>query len=266
MSNRYQPWAKFASVVFTLGLTLAYNRLLDSTFSKPQLFYLVGAVYTVRSLLACIGGGGLHRSDRACSTRVHTNQHNHTHIVSCVAQVLFLVIASLLPDPSKTEEEAAVAAVPGSPRLQLLGWASYLAIESYGSLTVAMFWAFTNSSVHLEGAKSVYGLILAGAQVSQSVSNQEAAEQQPHGAFITCRMDGWMDGSSIERETPTRPDRPTQVGAIVGSTLATRATYLSLPHLYTLGGLTPAFMALLVHKYTRTFGLILPPEALKKGA
>ncbi len=48
---------------------------------------------------------------------------------------------------------------------RLLGWASYLAIESYGSLTVAMFWAFTNSSVHLEGAKSVYGLILAGAQV-----------------------------------------------------------------------------------------------------
>lgn len=28
-----------------------------------------------------------------------------------------------------------------------------------------MFWAFTNSSVHLEGAKSFYGLILAGAQV-----------------------------------------------------------------------------------------------------
>ena len=28
---------------------------------------------------------------------------------------------------------------------------SYLAIESYGSLAVAMFWAFTNSSVHLEG-------------------------------------------------------------------------------------------------------------------
>lgn len=55
------------------------------------------------------------------------------------------------------------------------------------------------------------------------------------------------------------------MGAIAGSTLATRATHLSLPHLYTIGGLTPAFMALLVRKYTRKFGPILPPEALKKG-
>ena len=57
-----------------------------------------------------------------------------------------------------------------------------------------------------------------------------------------------------------------KVGALAGSTLATRATYLSLSHLYTVGGLTPCFMALLVRKYTRSFGHILPPEALQKGA
>lgn len=59
------------------------------------------------------------------------------------------------------------------PTGRLLGWASYLAIESYGSLTVAMFWAFTNSSVHLEGAKSVYGLILAGAQVGRQTDRAQ---------------------------------------------------------------------------------------------
>jgi hypothetical protein len=68
--------------------------------------------------------------------------------------------------------------------------------------------------------------------------------------------------ASISHHVPIR----LQVGALAGSTLATRATYLSLPHLYTLGGLTPAFMALLVRKYTRKFGDILPPEALHKGA
>ncbi len=69
--------------------------------------------------------------------------------------------------------------------------------------------------------------------------------------------------------SPTPPPPPPfyyQVGAIVGSTLATHATYLSLPHLYTVGGLTPAMMAILVRKYTRTFGHILPPEALQRGA
>lgn len=126
-------------------------------------------------------------------------------------QVIFLVIASLLPDPSAAEDlaasnadpAAAAAALPNPGRFvgggqskkpfgrahtrrcvyntlqhrtpptgRLLGWASYLAIESYGSLTVAMFWAFTNSSVHLEGAKSVYGLILAGAQVGRQTDRQ----------------------------------------------------------------------------------------------
>ncbi|KAM3570616.1 hypothetical protein VYU27_007333, partial [Nannochloropsis oceanica] len=42
---RYQPWAKFTSVLFTLFLTLAYNHLVDR-YSKPTLFYLVGGVYT----------------------------------------------------------------------------------------------------------------------------------------------------------------------------------------------------------------------------
>lgn len=97
---------------------------------------------------------------------------------------------------------------------RLLGWASYLAIESYGSLASAMFWAFTNSSVHLEGAKSYYGLILAGAQV----------------------------------------------GAIFGSTLATKAQWLSLPTCYALGGVMPSVMALLIFLYSRVYGRLVPPE------
>jgi hypothetical protein len=254
--NRYQPWAKFASVVFTLGLTLAYNRLLDH-YSKPQLFYLVGAVYTVRWLpryakrseakpcpkprcppplmvVPCSCSRGLCMS--CVFMCLHSIPMDGTHACDGTAhtQVIFLVIASLLPDPTQLEDAAAAAAAagednadavaaalpnpgqhPGQPTAnrsqpaslpvapwstwltylltcliinhynarrnsflpsflpsfttprtgRLLGWASYLAIESYGSLTVAMFWAFTNSSVHLEGAKSVYGLILAGAQV-----------------------------------------------------------------------------------------------------
>eukprot|EP00952_Eustigmatos_sp_NYUAD-ZCMA_P002863 12532-Eustigmatos_ZCMA.PRE.1 len=51
-----------------------------------------------------------------------------------------------------------------------------------------------------------------------------------------------------------------QVGAIVGSTLATRARDLGVPFLFTLGAFTPAIMALLTFGYTLRFGHMVPPE------
>lgn len=48
---------------------------------------------------------------------------------------------------------------------RVVGWLSFVAIESYGSLAVALFWAFTNSTVDLEAAKASYGLVIAGAQI-----------------------------------------------------------------------------------------------------
>lgn len=48
---------------------------------------------------------------------------------------------------------------------RVVGWLSFVAIESYGSLAVALFWAFTNATVDLEAAKASYGLVLAGAQI-----------------------------------------------------------------------------------------------------
>lgn len=48
---------------------------------------------------------------------------------------------------------------------RVVGWVSFVAIESYGSLAVALFWAFTNATVDLEGAKASYGLVIAGAQI-----------------------------------------------------------------------------------------------------
>ena len=48
---------------------------------------------------------------------------------------------------------------------RLLGWFSYCAIESFGSIGVALFWAFVNASMSLEGQKKAYGLIIAGAQI-----------------------------------------------------------------------------------------------------
>ena len=88
-----------------------------------------------------------------------------------------------------------------------LGWVTYFAIESYGSLAVALFWAFTNASVELEEAKSSYGLIVAFAQV----------------------------------------------GAIVGSTLATQARSLHVSFLFVLGGASCLSVCAMVKGYVYFF-------------
>lgn len=53
----------------------------------------------------------------------------------------------------------------GKTILGSLGWISFFAIESFGSLIVALFWSFTNSICDSNSAKSGYPLIIASAQM-----------------------------------------------------------------------------------------------------
>jgi len=46
-----------------------------------------------------------------------------------------------------------------------IGWISYCAIESFGSVMVSLFWSFTNSNFDLKTAKASYGIIVAAAQM-----------------------------------------------------------------------------------------------------
>mmetsp|Transcript_17785 Transcript_17785/g.67535 ORF Transcript_17785/g.67535 Transcript_17785/m.67535 type:complete len:433 (-) Transcript_17785:61-1359(-) len=73
---------------------------------------------------------------------------------------LFAVLAALLALPGNGPS----APTPHSPG-RLLGWVCYCSIESFGSVAVALFWAFTNDTVDLETAKSSYGIIIAVAQL-----------------------------------------------------------------------------------------------------
>eukprot|EP00752_Nemacystus_decipiens_P012038 g10673.t1 len=167
-----QPRAKLVSVAVTLLLVIQYNRLVDSC-SKPTLFYILGACYTL----------------------------------------LFLFISLIL------RSAPLGLANWGTRPERVVGWLSFVAIESYGSLAVALFWAFTNATVDLEAAKASYGLVIAGAQI----------------------------------------------GAIIGSTAATLPMHkadLHVWHLYAIGGLCPAVMALLVRGYVYIFGNHLPRERL----
>jgi len=72
--------------------------------------------------------------------------------------VLFLTIGYFLDTPAIGLENTTQ-----SP-YRLIGWISYLGIESFGSLMVALFWSFVASSTSPESAKLGYPTIITGAQ------------------------------------------------------------------------------------------------------
>jgi AAA family ATP:ADP antiporter len=74
--------------------------------------------------------------------------------------VLFTAIAIALRMPSIGLNPA----IPADPS-RYLGWIVYLAIESFGSIMVAHFWAFTISITDPASAKKGYPLIIAFAQI-----------------------------------------------------------------------------------------------------
>ncbi|KKP23835.1 MAG: hypothetical protein SZ59_C0003G0059 [candidate division TM6 bacterium GW2011_GWF2_28_16] len=49
--------------------------------------------------------------------------------------------------------------------IKILGWASYVMVESFGSIMIALFWSFVTSITDTESAKRGYFLIVAGAQL-----------------------------------------------------------------------------------------------------
>jgi len=89
-------------------------------------------------------------------------KHQLFYIVGGFYASLFTVIAMLLAAPSTST--TSIYNTESSP-YRVLGWISYCAIESFGSIGVSLFWAFTNSTYNLEGAKKSYGLMVACAQL-----------------------------------------------------------------------------------------------------
>lgn len=82
----------------------------------------------------------------------------------------------------------------GTRPARIVGWVSFVAIESFGSLAVALFWAFTNATVDLEAAKASYGLVIAGAQIGAIIG----------GWWLRC---GICRGTGFEQAS-TRSGRP----------------------------------------------------------
>jgi AAA family ATP:ADP antiporter len=90
-------------------------------------------------------------------------KHQLFYVFGTFYCTLFSIIAFLLMDPelgldNKFQSED-----------RYLGWVSYCAIESFGSVMVSLFWSFANSNISLETAKASYGVMVATAQVGSII-------------------------------------------------------------------------------------------------
>ncbi len=69
---------------------------------------------------------------------------------------------------------------------RLLGWFIYLTIESFGTLTVALFWSFVSSNTDTSAAKRGYPLIISGAQVGAIAGPLLATQAESLGMIFLC--------------------------------------------------------------------------------
>ncbi len=175
---KYQPQAKMLSVLFTLVLVVQYNRVVDFVW-KPALFYIVGGFYT--------------------------------GVFTILGLVLFLTERVEGGDGDGSVASSTAAIFYSHPPA-IIGWLSYVAIESYISVTMGLFWAYVNASVDLEEAKACYGIIIAAAQI---------------GAILGSTTAIFSSEKSMHH--------PLRVSTI-----------------YLIGGLTPALMSCIIWRFERT--------------
>jgi len=166
----------FEKVFTTLYGELAPEDRIRSMWLGGTLFFIVGGYWLLRSLkdpvLATICGVQYIPKAKILSLFVVTGFvtvynklidmfpiHQLFYIVGCFYACAFTVLALALSHPT-----LGVANTESSP-YRVLGWISYCTIESFGSIGVSLFWAFCNSAMNLEQAKSAYGIIVAGAQI-----------------------------------------------------------------------------------------------------
>jgi len=76
---------------------------------------------------------------------------------------------------------------------RILGWVSYCAIESFGSVMVSLFWSFANSNITLETAKSSYGIMVALAQLGSILGPAIVTRYAEEWGIATCYLLGAMN-------------------------------------------------------------------------
>ena len=123
---QYIPTAKLVSLVVVIPLVILYSKLVDA-FPRQRVFYALSVIYA----LIALGLGVI-------------MMHGHYGFYS-----------------SAITPQAGHADFLG----RLIGWVAYTFVESFGSIMVALFWAFAADTTTPDAAKRGYPLIAFGAQL-----------------------------------------------------------------------------------------------------
>ncbi|VEU41244.1 unnamed protein product [Pseudo-nitzschia multistriata] len=114
-------------------------------------------------------------------------KHQLFYIFGTFYFFLFTAIAMMLMNPTiglanKYQDEG-----------RILGWVSYCAIESFGSVMVSLFWSFANSNISLETAKSSYGVMVAFAQLGSIMGPAIVTRFAEEWGIAQCYLLGAMN-------------------------------------------------------------------------
>ena len=161
--NRHQPPAKLCSVASTLLLVCFLEFV---SHARKQQFE------KRRNDDDILSGGGTWTSmnidtrSPSLSPDTVTNDRVSTSIFVYVGGsyiCIFSLLAYLLRfHPSEMNDSSSTSS---ARPWHVLGYILYATIESFGSLSVAAFWSYTNSTLSLDDAERFYGLIIAIAQL-----------------------------------------------------------------------------------------------------
>ncbi|TFJ83261.1 hypothetical protein NSK_005423 [Nannochloropsis salina CCMP1776] len=142
-ASSHAPSSFFHGILVTLYGEMAPRDLVRVCWFAGTLFFIIGGYWLLRSL-----------KDSVMVAINGVEYIPQAKMVSLVVVTALVFLYNKLMD-----------LVPKHQLFYYVGWFSYCAIESFGSIGVSLFWAFVNSTIDLEGAKKAYGLIIAGAQV-----------------------------------------------------------------------------------------------------
>ena len=88
------------------------------------------------------------------------SKHNLIYLIATFYAAIFLTLAYFSMYPLAEMHNFIADKIPG----RFIGWFAYIAIESFGSIVVALFWSFVASTTTTASAKRGYAMIIAGAQ------------------------------------------------------------------------------------------------------
>lgn len=180
--QHHLPKAKLLSVCTTLALVIfleyvAQQRKHRAEVERTRDDVLAEGGHWNRMGIAAAADrdGGYWDDANASDERADAEDRVPSHIFASIGVpycIFFGFMAYLLQFNPATAWTAAGAAhneskasVPSGQAWYGLGYCLYAAIESFGSLAVATFWSYANSTLTLEDAESFYGTIIAFAQM-----------------------------------------------------------------------------------------------------